>query len=76
MRHTTKTHPNFPHPEAQVIAEHFYREGRFQLGDAFVEEARVAGADAIKAPYVSLHGVLQQVGAAFAWTSPTCSGLA
>jgi hypothetical protein len=45
----------------QVIAEHFYREGRFELGDTFVSEAGVAGAEAIKAPYVSLHRVLQQV---------------
>lgn len=45
----------------QVIAEHLYREGRFDLGEQFVAEANVPDADRIKAPYLSLHAVLEEV---------------
>jgi hypothetical protein len=45
----------------QVIAEHLYREGRFELADQFVCEAGVADAAHLKAPYTALHSVLEQV---------------
>eukprot|EP00877_Chromochloris_zofingiensis_P001811 jgi/Chrzof1/11630/Cz06g02260.t1 len=56
----------------QVIAEHLYREGRFDLGEQFVAEANVPDADRIKAPYLSLHAVLEEIKAhnlqpALAW---------
>jgi hypothetical protein len=44
-----------------VIAEHLYREGRFQLADQFVQEAALPGAEQLKAPYIALHTVLQEV---------------
>eukprot|EP00882_Tetradesmus_deserticola_P013141 GHRQ01013934.1.p1 GENE.GHRQ01013934.1~~GHRQ01013934.1.p1 ORF type:complete len:322 (+),score=158.98 GHRQ01013934.1:2-967(+) len=45
----------------KVIAEHLYREGRFQLADEFTAEAAWAGAAQLRAPYVALHTVLQQI---------------
>jgi hypothetical protein len=44
-----------------VIAEHLYREGRFELADEFVSEAALPGAAELRAPYIALHTVLQQV---------------
>lgn len=49
-------------PRPQVIAEHFYREGRFELGDSFAREAGVPGGAELKAPYMDMHRVLQRVG--------------
>lgn len=48
-------------PSVQVIAEHLYREGRFDLADQFVAEAGVSDAAHLKAPYTALHTVLEQV---------------
>lgn len=45
----------------QVVAEHLFHEGQFEIGDVFVGEADVAGGEALKAPYASMHAVLQQV---------------
>jgi hypothetical protein len=45
----------------QVIAEHLYREGRFQLADKFVAEAAIPDAQSIKGPYTALHSILEQV---------------
>jgi hypothetical protein len=45
----------------QVIAEHLYREGRFELADEFTAEAALPGAAELRAPYIELHTVLQQV---------------
>jgi hypothetical protein len=65
---TPPTHPHHPHlvlppplTHTQVIAEHLYREGRFDLADQFVSEAQVADASHLKAPYTALHTVLEQV---------------
>ena len=49
-------------PSAQVIAEHLFHEGLFDIGRAFVGEAGVPGGDALQRPYASMHGVLQEVG--------------
>ena len=54
-----------PFPSAtrnkQVIAEHFFHEGLFDIGQAFVEEAGVEGGDALRRPYASMHTVLSEV---------------
>lgn len=47
----------------QVIAEHLFHEGLFDIGRRFVEEAGVAGGEALQRPYASMHTVLQEVGA-------------
>lgn len=51
------------HPGAlnQVIAEHLFQEGRFEVGQLFVEEAGVAEGEALKRPYQSMHSVLQEI---------------
>ncbi|GLI70725.1 hypothetical protein VaNZ11_015749 [Volvox africanus] len=45
----------------RVISEHFYREGRFELGDALAAEAGLMDAEALRAPYAALHTVLEQI---------------
>ncbi|KAG2439045.1 hypothetical protein HYH02_006573 [Chlamydomonas schloesseri] len=46
---------------ARVVAEHFYREGRFSLGDALAAEAGLMDAEALRAPYADMHTVLEQI---------------
>lgn len=46
----------------QVIAEHLYRQGRFDLGDALCVEAGLMGGEALRQPYAAMHEVLEQVG--------------
>ncbi|PNH12058.1 Protein RMD5 A [Tetrabaena socialis] len=46
---------------SRVLAEHFYREGRFALGDALAAEAGLMDAEALRAPYASMHTVLEQI---------------
>ncbi len=45
----------------QVIAEHFYQQGNFRVGDAFVREAGIGNGDALKKPYIAMHSVLKEV---------------
>ena len=45
----------------QVIAEHFFHEGNFTVGDCFLQEACVADGAAIREPYVAMHAILEQV---------------
>lgn len=45
----------------QVIAEHLFHEGLFDIGRLFVREAGVAGGEALQHPYASMHTVLQEV---------------
>ncbi|GLC47422.1 hypothetical protein PLESTB_000542700 [Pleodorina starrii] len=52
---------NDPGLLARVIAEHFYREGRFALGDALAAEAGLMDAEALRAPYAAMHTVLEQI---------------
>jgi len=47
--------PNGPHPPAQ----HFFREGRFDLGTLFASESGVEGSEALKSPYQEMHRVLE-----------------
>ncbi|GFR45069.1 hypothetical protein Agub_g6443 [Astrephomene gubernaculifera] len=46
---------------ARVLAEHFYREGRFELGDCLAAEAGLMDAEQLRAPYASMHEVLEQI---------------
>lgn len=48
---------------AQILAEHFYREGKFELGDTFALEAGIPADSAarLKQPYISMHDILQEV---------------
>ena len=48
-------------PRPQVIAEHLFHEGLFEIGQVFVEEAGVEEGEALKRPYASMHTVLQEV---------------
>ena len=45
----------------QVVAEHFFREGRFEAGDTFAGEAQLLNADALKQPYIAMHSILKEV---------------
>lgn len=45
----------------QVIAEHLYHEGQFDIGDCFVGEAGLPDGSLMKQPYSSMHTVLQQI---------------
>ncbi len=45
----------------QVIAEHFFHEGNFKVGDCFLQEAKIADGKAIREPYVAMHAILEQV---------------
>jgi len=56
----------------RVIAEHFYQEGAFEIGDAFVAEAGVKAGNALKAPYMSMYAILSDLhqhnlGSAIQW---------
>ncbi|EFJ41873.1 hypothetical protein VOLCADRAFT_67775 [Volvox carteri f. nagariensis] len=46
---------------ARVVAEHFYREGRFELGDTLASEAGLMDAEELRAPYAAMHTVLEQI---------------
>lgn len=45
----------------QVIAEHFYQQGNFSVGDTFVREAGIPNGDGLKRPYIAMHSVLKEV---------------
>jgi hypothetical protein len=45
----------------QVIAEHFYQQGNFSVGDTFVREAGIPDEHALKQPYIAMHAVLKEV---------------
>mmetsp|Transcript_22590 Transcript_22590/g.70129 ORF Transcript_22590/g.70129 Transcript_22590/m.70129 type:complete len:387 (-) Transcript_22590:75-1235(-) len=56
----------------QVVAQHLYREGRFELGDTFAAEAGVGSSDSLKETFVEMHEVLEdlrgrRLGRALAW---------
>jgi hypothetical protein len=55
------SHPS-PFIVPQVLVEHLYREGRFEVADHLVEAAGLTGAGAIRERYTALHTILQQVG--------------
>ncbi|CAI9110541.1 OLC1v1010590C1 [Oldenlandia corymbosa var. corymbosa] len=43
----------------QIIASHFYREGQFELGDCFVNEARVSEGEAAKSSFFEMYQILE-----------------
>lgn len=45
----------------RVVAEHLYHEGAFDVADAFVTEAGILDGDDLKAPYASMHAILEQL---------------
>lgn len=45
----------------QVIAEHFYREGKFEIADRFAAEAQIPESEQLKRPYIAMHTVLAQI---------------
>ncbi len=45
----------------KVIAEHLFREGRFDVGEIFAREAGLEGVEKLRQPYVAMHTILQQV---------------
>jgi hypothetical protein len=45
----------------KIVAEHLYHEGAFEVADAFVLEAGIEDGDKLKAPYASMHAILQQI---------------
>ncbi|KAG1666178.1 hypothetical protein FOA52_012025 [Chlamydomonas sp. UWO 241] len=63
-----------------VVAEHFFREGRFDVGDALVVEAGIPMADDLKQPYIAMHAVLREIKAknlqpALAWAAANAERL-
>lgn len=67
MHATAQQHPlvmcgTESHHDMQVIAEHFYQEGSFEVGDAFLKEAGIEDGQGIRAPYQRMHDILHQVG--------------
>eukprot|EP00270_Netrium_digitus_P022071 TRINITY_DN9749_c0_g1_i1.p1 TRINITY_DN9749_c0_g1~~TRINITY_DN9749_c0_g1_i1.p1 ORF type:complete len:406 (-),score=70.41 TRINITY_DN9749_c0_g1_i1:286-1503(-) len=45
----------------RVMAQHFYREGMFDIGDAFAVEAGLEEADQLKAPFLEMYTILEQI---------------
>lgn len=45
----------------KIIAVHFYRQGLFELGDSFVQEANEPDAISLKAPFVEMYQMLEQM---------------
>lgn len=49
------------HEILQVIAEHLFREGHFEVGETFAREAGLEGFETLRQPYVSMHTILQHI---------------
>ena len=47
----------------QVIAEHLFQEGKFTVGERFVEEAGVMNGEQLRQPFEEMHEVLERVSA-------------
>jgi hypothetical protein len=45
----------------KIVAEHLYHEGAFEVADALVLEAGIEDGDALKAPFASMHAVLELI---------------
>ncbi|XP_028074852.1 protein RMD5 homolog isoform X2 [Camellia sinensis] len=46
------------HTVNQIIANHFYREGLFDLGDCFINEAKETEATAMRTPFLEMYQIL------------------
>lgn len=49
------------HACLQVVAEHLFHEGKFAVGDAFIQEAGIAKGASLKKPFEAMHQVLKEV---------------
>lgn len=45
----------------KIVALHFYRQGLFDLGDCFVQEAQQQDAASLKAPFYEMHQILERM---------------
>ncbi|KAG9439960.1 hypothetical protein H6P81_020125 [Aristolochia fimbriata] len=58
----------------QIIASHFYRQGLFELGDCFVNEANEPEAATLKFPFLEMYRILEamksrNLGPALTWSA-------
>jgi hypothetical protein len=44
-----------------LIAQHMFREGRFQLGETFLKEAHIQIPDEMKKPFIELYKILESI---------------
>ena len=51
----------------QVVAEHLFHEGKFEVGEAFIQEAGIAKSESLKKPFEAMYQVLQEVKHNLAW---------
>eukprot|EP00262_Sarcandra_glabra_P008324 TRINITY_DN21745_c0_g1_i2.p1 TRINITY_DN21745_c0_g1~~TRINITY_DN21745_c0_g1_i2.p1 ORF type:complete len:386 (+),score=48.09 TRINITY_DN21745_c0_g1_i2:303-1460(+) len=63
-----------PHMVNQIVAGHFYRQGLFDLGDCFINEAQEPDAGALKAPFLEMYQILEamksrDLGPALTWAA-------
>lgn len=49
------------HWPMQVVAEHLFHEGKFSVGEEFIQEAGIPQGEALRKPYEAMHNVLQEV---------------
>ncbi|XP_068657190.1 protein RMD5 homolog [Aristolochia californica] len=62
------------HTVNQIIAGHFYRQGLFELGDCFVNEANEPEATTLKFPFLEMYQILEamksrNLGPALTWST-------
>lgn len=62
------------HTINHIIASHFYRQGLFDLGDCFVQEANEPDAAALKSPFLEMFKILEsmksrELGPALEWAT-------
>ncbi|KAK9097052.1 hypothetical protein Sjap_022549 [Stephania japonica] len=50
------------HTVNQIVACHFYRQGMFDLGDCFINEAREPEANTLRSPFLELYQILEAIG--------------
>ena len=43
------------------MAEHLFHEGRFAVGEKFIQEAGMANGESLKRPFEAMHQVLKEV---------------
>ncbi|GMH14697.1 hypothetical protein Nepgr_016538 [Nepenthes gracilis] len=49
------------HTVDQIIAGHLYRQGLFDIGDCFANEAGVQESAAVKSPFIEMHHILKAI---------------
>lgn len=62
------------HAVNHIIASHFYKQGQFDLGDCFVQEANEPDAAVLKSPFVDMYKILEamksrDLGPALEWAT-------